>query len=178
MKLAGTIKGLTVGLAALGCCLPQPLLAATRVGSGPVVVDVQLQRGPRGNVLVGQVVSAQGSLQANVPVWLYSGNRKFAAGKTDAKGNFAFSGLRGGLYHVVAAKGRGAYRAWVPGTAPPSARSRVLVVAGEDTIRGQFGGGLKYWLANPWVIGAAVAVAVAVPVAIHNANQDDQPASP
>jgi hypothetical protein len=178
MKLTGIIKALTVGLAVLGCCLPQPLLAATGVGSGPVVVDVRLQRGPEGNVLVGQVLSPRGLIQANVPVSLYVGKQKVGAGKTDAKGSFAFSGLRGGLYQVVTAGGRGAYRVWVPGTAPPSARSRAVVIAGEGMVRWQFSGGLKYWLANPWVIGAVVAVAVAVPVAIHNANHDDEPASP
>jgi hypothetical protein len=39
---------------------------------------------------------------------------------------------------------------------------------------------MKRWLANPWVIGGIVAVAVAVPVALHNANRDEDegPMSP
>jgi len=48
---------------------------------------------------------------------------------------------------------------------------------GGDTVRGAPPqGGLKAFLTNPWVIGAAVATAIAVPVAV--ATSRHSPASP
>jgi hypothetical protein len=176
MKLTATLKGLAVGLAVLGFCLPQPLLAAGRAHAAGVV-DVQLQKGPQGNVLFGQVMDPQGAAKANVPVVLYAGQQRLAVGQTDGKGHFAFGRLHGGVYQVITEGGQGTYRAWTPGTAPPSAHNAALVVASDQTVRGQYGWRLRNWLANPWVIAGIVATAVAIPVAIHNADKDEHPAS-
>jgi len=59
----------------------------------------------------------------------------------------------------------------VPGTAPPAAQPGALLVAGKGPVRGQTGP-IGYWLGNPWVLAALVAVAVTVPVAIHNHRLD------
>ena len=170
MKLAAIIKGLVVSVAVLGICLPQPLLASTPAKQSPVVVDVALGQG---GVLLGQVVDPSGAPKPNVPVSLKLRDRELAKAKTDAKGYFAFSGLRGAVYQVVAAKGVGSYRAWAERTAPRTAEKGALVVSGQDVVRGQQ---LKYWLANPWVVAGIVATAVAVPVGIHNSATG--PASP
>jgi hypothetical protein len=177
MKQPGMIKGLVVCLAVLGFCLPQPLLAAVAAGQAPVVTDVALSDG---GVLLGQVVDAQGSAKSRVPVSIRAGDRELAVGKTDGAGYFAFSGLRGGVYQLTAAEGLGAYRLWAPGTAPPAAQPGALIVAGQDLARGNWHGPhfgrLRFWLSNPWCVGALVATAVAVPVIIH--NSDGGPASP
>lgn len=68
------------------------------------------------------------------------------------------------------------FRLWAANTAPAAARDSALLVVGDEQVLGQ--GGMKYWLANPWVVAGIVAVAVAVPVAIHNRNQDRAPSSP
>ena len=82
---------------------------------------------------------------------------------------FAFKGLQQGVYQVVAAKGHQAYRVWPEKIAPPSAQPGALIVAGNGTVRGQLGmRGFRNLLANPWVVAAIVATAIAVPVAIHN----------
>ena len=171
MRRPGAIKGLAVCLAVLGFCLPQPLLAAGPAGQTPVVTDVALSDG---GVLFGQVVDAQGSAKASVPVFIRAGDRELAVSKTDGAGYFAFSGLRGGVYQLTAAEGLGAYRLWAPDTAPPAAQPGALIVAGQDLVRGnlyrpQFGR-LRFWLSNPWVVGGIVATAVAVPVIIHNSG--------
>ena len=175
MKPAQFFKGLAVCLAVVGFCLPQPLFAAAPAGQSPIVTDVALSEG---GVLLGQVVSPEGSGESNVAVSLRAGGKESGVSKTDRAGYFAFSGLRGGVYQVTAAKGVGAYRLWAPGTAPPSAQQGALVVAGKDLARGNWGGlgRLRFWLSNPWCVAAIVATAVAVPVAIHNA--DHGPASP
>ncbi len=179
MKVAGIIKGLAVSMAVLGFCLPQPLLAAATAEPAPVVIDVKLHRSPDGNVLIGQVQDPQGLIKADAPVFLVEAGRKVAETRTDQNGYFGFKDMRGGVYQVAAAGGIGMYRAWAPGTAPPSAQHGALVVAGENLVRGQCHfGRLKFWLSHPCVIAAIIAAAVAIPVAIHNADDGEAPTSP
>lgn len=175
MKPTRVLKGLMVFLAAMGVCLPQSLFASQPT-QAPNIVDVALGDG---GVLLGQVVDVAGTAKAKVPVSLQSGQQTLGMSETDANGYYAFSGLRGGVYQVVAAEGQGAYRAWTPGTAPPTAQQGALVVAGQDLVRGQTGGRLKFWLSNPWVIAGIVATAVAVPVAIATSqHHHNEPVTP
>lgn len=172
MKRARLIQGLMVVLAALGMILPQSVLAADM--AKPTVSDVKLHKGQ----LWGQVVNPQGVPLAGETVKVWQDGRQMAESKTNTEGGFAFTQLqRGGVYHLTAAKGHGAYRVWSATMAPPTAQEGVLLVAGQETVRGQRMGRLGYWLSNPWVIAGVVATAVAVPVAIHNAD-DDEPVSP
>jgi hypothetical protein len=181
MKLATIFKGLVVGVAILGICLPQSLLASTPVKQSAPVVDVALGQGGK---LLGQVVDTNGAVESNVPVSLRQGDRELAKAKADANGYFAFSGLRGGVYQVVAAKGVASYRVWAQRTAPPTAQKGALVVSGQNLMRGQYHHGhgrfgvMKSYLANPWVVAGIVATAVAVPVGIHNSSSSSSPSSP
>jgi hypothetical protein len=174
MKTLQMLKGLLIVLAILGMMIPAHLFAL-----GPTstqVKDVALQEG---GVLVGQVVDPQGAVKANVPVSVSQEGQVVVETKSGADGYFAVKGLRGGVHQVAAAEGQGVYRLWVAGTAPPAAQEGILVVSGSDVTRGQAGGGggLKTFLANPLVIAAIVATAVAVPLAIHNSHSSD-PTSP
>jgi predicted alpha/beta hydrolase len=155
--------------------VPSHVLSADGNAAGgaplkPVIVDVALREH---GTMLGQVVDTAGLPKGNVPVSLSSGQQALGTAKTDANGYFAFTGLRGGMYQVVAAEGHGTYRVWTPGTAPPTAQQGALVIAGEDLTRGQFKSGWKFCLANPWIIAGIVAAAVAIPVAIHNLDDDD-----
>ena len=184
MNLARTTKVFVVCLAVVGFCLPQPLLAAGQADRSPTVADVTLQKGPQGNVLLGRVLDQQGALQAGLPVALYGSGQKLAEAKTDGKGFFAFSNLRGGVYQVAAGESVTAFRAWTPGTAPPAAQPGAMVVTGQDLVRGQrypirHGlGRLQFWLSHPCVIAGIIATAVAIPVAINNCDKDEGPGSP
>ena len=171
MKRINIVKGAFVGLAAVGLCLPQPLLAADVTSArSSIVGDVALTGE---GVLHGQVIDAQGQPMEETSVTLFDQNQRSWTAETDQSGRFAFAGLRGGVYQLVSAGGRASYRVWAPGTSPPTARQAALVVAGDEVVRGQLG--LASLLANPWFIVAAVGTAVTVPVAIHNA---EPPASP
>jgi hypothetical protein len=172
-----TFARVLVALAAVGCCLPSPLLAGPASPTKPKTVDVALREG---SVLIGQVVDPQGTPVPGAPVSLRSQGKQLVAVKTGKEGYFAFKGVRGGVYQIATRDGQGVYRVWSRGTAPPAAEQGALVVAGSEVVRGQQGAPpLKVLLTNPLVIGAVVATAVAVPVAIHNARQDrDTPASP
>lgn len=170
MKFAAIIRGLVVSVAVLGICLPQTSLASKPVKQASVVVDVALGQG---GLLLGQFVDTNGAAKANTPVSLRLGNRELAMAKTDTNGYFAFSGLRGGVYQLVAAKGVATCRVWAERTAPPTAQKVAVVFSGQEVVRGQ----LMYYLANPWVVAAVVATAVSVPVGIYNASNND-PSSP
>jgi hypothetical protein len=124
------------------------------------------------------VVDSQGTPAPNVPVSLQTfQNQQVAAVTSDTAGHFAIQGVHGGVYQLITSQGPRIYRLWAPGTAPPSAQQGATLVMGGETVRGAPpGGGLKYWLTNPWVIGAAVATAIAVPIAVANSHRT--PASP
>ena len=152
MKRARLIQGLMVVLAALGMILPQSVLAADL--AKPTVSDVKLHKDGQ---LWGQVVNPQGVPLAGETVQVWQNGRQMAESKTNTEGGFVFTQLqRGGVYHLTAAKGHGAYRVWSAAMAPPTAQEGVLLVAGQETVRGQGMGRLGFWLSNPWVIAGIV----------------------
>jgi len=165
--------------------LPAPTSARPAVTTLGVV-DVALDSG---GGLNGQAVTAQGQPLANSPVTLDDGARQWQA-TTDAAGQFRFDDVRGGSYRIQSGNQVQLCRAWKPGTAPPAANQAVMVVDGQPTVLGQYCGSpvgcgtpvcggmsdCKEFFSNPFVIGGIVAAAIAIPIAIHNANDDD-PAS-
>lgn len=176
------IARLFASFAAVGFCLPQSLLAAAH--PGPSTADVTLTAG---GVLQGQVIDRQGAPLAMMPVALRDRDRQITGTATDEYGRFAVGSLRGGVYQIVAGGGYATYRLWSPGTAPPSAEQTALVVAGQDVVRGQWGGGscrrccpgwgvVTFWMSNPWIVAGIAATAIAIPVAIN--NSEDTPTSP
>ncbi len=146
MKRLRFLKGAAVAVASLGMLFPNAgLMAAApekKVVKAPVkkaapVVDVALSTG---GTFTGQVVDAQGLGLAGATVSIRKGDREVAHTTTDKHGKFAVKNLRGGLYHVVAGQGEASYRLWAPNTAPPSARTKTLIVSNNSKVRGQFGG--------------------------------------
>jgi hypothetical protein len=158
-------------------CVPQ---AAVAIGPDlkPAVTDVALADG---GLLQGQVVNPQSGVgAANMPVTLRMQDQIVATTTTDAAGRFAVQRLRGGVHQVIAGESQGIYRFWSPGTAPPSAQVNAVVYTQPITAANpsvpitytQAGGdgGFKMFLANPIVIGAVVATAIAVPVVLNNSH--------
>jgi hypothetical protein len=163
--------------------IPPPLLQAAAVdtalqpqasGQASAVIDVALLDG---GTLHGQVFDAQGKPLARAAVSIQQLDREIQAAVTDAWGAFRVTGLRGGMYRIVAGDASGTYRLWAPNTAPPSARRGALVVAGDPEVmlaqcEPHRRGPLQF-LRNPWVIAGIVAVAIAVPVALNNLDDDE-----
>jgi hypothetical protein len=187
MKLMAWLRTLALVLACLGLLIPSPVVAAMAapVVSGSKVpspsvktFDVELHKG---GILVGQVVDGQGAPQTRAPVSLVHGDKTLATAATNRGGFFAVTKVPAGTYCVAVGKTQGIYRLWAPGTAPPGAQRGALMVVGQGPARAQGNGGggpLGYWLSNPWIIAGLIAAAVAIPVAIHNHQVDnDRPAS-
>ncbi len=150
------------------------------------VVDVKLHAN---GILAGQVVDAQGQSLSATEVQLSNARGQWQT-VTDSQGRFRFAGLKGGSYQAQVAQQQQLIRAWAPGTAPPRAATGLLIVQDNDLVLGQDCGSpvcgspvsnaaarLKRPLANPWILGGLVAAAIAIPVAIHNSDDDDPPSS-
>ena len=147
------------------------------------VADVALQRG---GLLEGQVVNASGHGEPNVVVRLKSGRATWQT-DTDSRGWFRFSDLRGGAYQFEVSGQGQPIRAWSAGTAPPNATLGILVTPSTDVVRGQrvvsprtnrFFRIMKQKFSEPLFVTGVALTAVAIPVAIHNSNDDDPPTSP
>ncbi len=174
MRRVSTVQAVAVWLAVLGFCLPQAALATAPVAAqSQNITDVALQNG---GVFVGRLVDVQNRGVPGAPVSIAGERQAVRNTVTDANGAFTFSQLRGGTYQVMSVGSHRAYRLWSPGTAPPASQTAGTVVVGE-AVRGQSSNTVLGFLTNPWVLGAIVATAVAVPVALHN-SASGSPSSP
>jgi hypothetical protein len=161
----------------IGLCFPGQVFAAN--GSPLNVADVELQSG---GLLVGQVIDTNSQRLADTEVAIWSNGDTVAVTRTDASGMFAVRGLRGGLHEIRTANSDELCRLWTPGTAPPGSTTGVRIAVGGEVVRGQWGPppgnnflkGAKVWATNPFVIGGIIAAAVAIPVALHNADEDSR----
>ena len=119
---------------------PHSRPAAALSRSGSEIGDVALGRG---GSLQGQIVDAQGAAIPGITVTIFNRKQELARTVTNQEGNFAFTGLRGGLYMVSAQGQDTVKRLWSESTAPPTARSGILLVSHDSlAVRGQLIGGM------------------------------------
>lgn len=185
------LRKVMISTACLGLLIQTPVLMAAntaktvaksrQVSAKPakgkkktVVFDVGLHKN---NTLLGQLVNTQGIPQAKQKISLIQKNRVLVNATTDKNGYFAFSKVAAGTYSVAAPKAQGICRVWAPKTAPPAAQPALLLIDGKGAVRAQEGP-IAYWIGKPWVVAGLVATAVAIPVAIHNHQNDKKPTSP
>ena len=177
-RMGAAAKSGAVILACLGMLLPSSSLQAAGRDPGSrqddstsprdaAVIDVALDDG---GTLRGQVVEVQGKPVVETPVSIFQLDREVARAVTDRSGHFRVSGLRGGVYRLVTGKTMRVYRFWAPGTAPPSVRSGTLLVPNEEQVLGQGHTGFFQFLRNPWFVGAVVAAAIVLPIALHDSD--------
>lgn len=158
-----------VWLAIAGTCLPPIAAAAPPRSPLPPVADVTLRDG---GVLLGQVIRPEGAPLPNLPVSLVRSGKELAPSTTNTTGYFAFSGLTMGTYEVVTPAGIGVCRVWTAETAPPGALPGIVIVNTQATVRGQYDARtFAGMVGKPLVLGGLVAAAIAVPVAVSNANR-------
>lgn len=75
----------------------------------------------------GQVVDAAGAGVPSIPVSLHMYNKEVATATTDKDGQFAVSGLKGGVYEVKGPQTSGEFRIWHADAAPPNAAEKVVL---------------------------------------------------
>ena len=147
-------------LAAIGLVIPQ--LPAVAAGPQPAaqasqlaVTDVALSQD---GLLHGQIVDRSGAPRASVPVLLYSGDQVVGQSKTDQQGNFAIPLAKGGVYRLSDNQASTMLRVWTNPSAPPAAKSGVLLVSDQGLVRAQLGDGqwLPYLLVGGVVAGIVI----------------------
>ena len=171
MKRVTLIQWIVVCLATMGLCFPQVAMAANGQAKPPTtVIDVRLSED---GALHGYVVTPENAPVADTVVSLCSA-KLFVGGTTDPNGFFTFAKLPDGVYQLSVAQSTQTCRVWSAATAPPAARPHAQIVV--DTVRGQYSmRNIRDCLANPIIIGAIIATAVAIPVAIHNSKGPSSP---
>ena len=180
MKLK-RIQTILAAIACVGTVCPPRAIAAEPASTAK---DVSLRPG---GVLVGQVMDQQGAAKAGTAVSIWQDEREVVNTRTDTNGIFAAQGLRGGVYQVLTPEGQALCRLWAPDTAPPAATDAVVVVAGQDLVRGQwapttmgasYGGRWLDWVrSHPYITAGIVAAAIATPLALAADDDDDGPSS-
>ena len=135
------------------------------------VADVELQAG---GLLHGRVVEGRGK-----PIQVLRDGHPVARPVTDREGRFTVTLDRGGIYQLVTDAGTAVFRAWSPGTAPPNASKSLIVVSDQSRTGVSDEGVLRLQshpigalLSHPIVLVSLVALAVAIPVIIHNTRED------
>jgi hypothetical protein len=112
------------------------IVSQSALAKGPAIPDVALQDG---GVLQGQLLDKSGAAKAATPVVVAQKGKVVVVAMTDKKGEFRIRGLRGGVYQLESEHGKGVYRLWAPKTAPPAAKSGVLMIVDDSIVRGQDG---------------------------------------
>ena len=152
-------------------------------------IDVALDAN---NKLHGKLVSAEGIALSGANIQLFRANELISAAKTNQQGVFQTDSIAGGVCELVTAHQTVNLRVWTQRAAPPNARQRLLV-AETNVVRGQCsnpgceiincdgscGGGHRGafgMMFHPLVLGAAIAAAIAIPLALDD-DDDPPPAS-
>jgi hypothetical protein len=162
-----------VCVVAVGLVLPVPAWAQQsaaphRAASGALVRDVALNAEGQ---LTGQVTTAEGVPLAGATVEVWAQGKRTGRAVTGDKGSFSVGPLRGGVYQLRCGQAVETFRLWAGRAAPPAAASQALLVSGQ-TVRGQTH--LKDVVTSDgFLIGTLVAAAIAVPVAVHNMDDDE-----
>ena len=118
------------------------------------------------DTLTGRLVSPRGIAVAGVTLTLIHESKPLVNTTTDRDGRFVLPAASPGLYTLTDGNWIQPIRIWSLGTAPPVAKTEMLVVIPEPIVAGQVSP-LRYWMANPNVMLATAAIAIAVPILIY-----------
>ena len=132
----------------------------------PVTRDVTL--GPDSE-LRGQLVDKNGVRLPNRIVVAVHADKSSLQSVSDANGQFHFPRAKPGMYQVASQQSYQLCRCWAANTAPPAASKQLLMVEGDQTIRGQRP--IGELLSGPVLIGLIIAAAIIIPIAVHNAQK-------
>ena len=124
----------------------------------------------------GRLVDPRGNGISQAPLQLTQGHQVLATVATDATGQFTIPAPAPGVYQLTGGTWVHSLRIWATGTAPPAARNGIQIVAPEPIVAGQVAP-LRYWMANPNVMLATAAIAIAIPIILFNQSQNRAGAS-
>ncbi|MEM6328922.1 MAG: hypothetical protein AAF790_01605 [Planctomycetota bacterium] len=132
-----------------------------------------------GGLLYGQVRGVNAQPTAGAAVRLYTAAGKAVDGRANNRGEFAFRRVGPGVYYLQSGQAVELVRVWPADAAPPAAKAGVLLIGETSTVRAQYAPPSKLnmlvqrtkrVMSNPVAVAGVVAAAVAIPVAVHNAD--------
>ncbi len=119
------------------------------------IVDIALVNG----MLQGQLLSTTGHGLSKSTIELRAAGERVAETKTEQNGAFQFPVMKTGLYEITSPNKTVLVRTWQHGTAPPQAKSTLLITDGS-VVRGQGSGFPLAQIGLLGVTGAAIGVGV------------------
>ena len=171
MKKLRPLRGIALVLACAGMLTPL-VTASDRPNFTPgsrsqvagQLPDVELADA---GTLRGMVFDRQGIPQIHARVTIRQAQVLIARTTTDASGRFEISGLRGGVYLVIASGRAAGFRLWPVNSAPPIALDKILLVAGGKIQRGQTELTEIFW-SKAITLTAVTTAAIAIPIIVYN----------
>lgn len=137
----------------------------------PAVTDVTLRDG---GTLFGIVVDGQGAPAGESDVTVSQAGKVVTRARTNKSGQFSAAPLKGGVYQVATTHGSSTLRVWDAQTAPPASRPAVLLVDSAEVVRGQIPF-RQLVFSDALILGAIIAAAIAIPIAIAVSSEEDAP---
>jgi hypothetical protein len=175
MNVRRFLKSVVFGLACLGLSMGQAeLLAATpKAKSTAKKIKVNNVSLDAKGVFHGVVLDKDRKPIGSTEVVIAQGKKVIAKTKTDARGDFQVTNLRGGNYQVVVANQIGHVRLWANGTAPPNATARAYMVS-KPIVRGQGAlGGIGALGGSVGLVTLAAGITTVTLTTINNGDIDD-----
>lgn len=121
------------------------------------------------NELQGTLVDKSGARLANRIVIAVHSDKSALQSVSDANGHFRFQQAKPGTYQLASQGSYQVCRCWAANTAPPAASPGLLLVEGDQTLRGQRP--IGELLSGPVLIGLIIAAAIIIPIAVHNSKK-------
>jgi hypothetical protein len=130
MHACRSIRFLIVAMMVGSTLVPQAVFAESSPETvdsveQPLLSDIALQAN---GTLRGKVEDANGKPKANVELTVWHEKQPVGKIRSNQKGEFAFTGLRGGVHRVTTQQSAYTCRFWSPNTAPPSASLGILLI--------------------------------------------------
>lgn len=178
MRVPQSLGSFAAALACINLLIPLPLLQAADTPLAPVAKttaplaakvvtrDVALSETRE---LRGRMVDKNGQRVGNRTVVAVHSDKSSLQTMSDANGEFRFVGAKPGVYQIASQRSYQVCRCWAANTAPPAATQQLLVVEGDETLRGQKPVGEL--LCGPVLIGLLIAAAIVIPIAVHNSQK-------
>jgi hypothetical protein len=165
------LRQILVSMLVLSLLAPASASAAAPADVPQHAADIALAAGGE---FRGRVLDRNGRPSSDCEIRISHGRQCVACVRSGQQGEYVVTGLRGGLHSIATPDGATLCRFWAPGSAPPHAAQQLLLVSGDAALRGNCDKryAVSGMLSNPWLLIAAGAVAIAVPVALNGNGTD------
>jgi hypothetical protein len=155
------------GIAIATCLIPVASLGKQPTGTPQYRLsrDVQLDKN---GLLNGQLINIAGEPVANTTIEIRHRNQRLDVAITNEDGEFRLRVNKTGAYLITVSGMQITCRCWTATAAPPAATDDLVLMSPEKTVRGQRP--FADIITNPLFVGAVIATAVAIPIAVSTSD--------